>query len=84
MPFPYFPDRVQSSKVLFIVNKIKTIKHKLSIAFQTDMHNNNNNNNNNNTCGLLVPGDIIRPVVSVTCGLLVPGDIIRPVVNVSH
>jgi hypothetical protein len=38
--FPYFPDRVQSSKVLFIVGKIKTITHKLSIAFQTDMHNN--------------------------------------------
>jgi len=40
--FSYFPDRVQSSKFVIIVGTIKTIKHKLSIAFQTDMHNNNN------------------------------------------
>jgi len=62
--FSYFPDRVQSSKVLIIVGTIKTIKHKLSIAFQTDMHN--NNNNNDNACGLLVPEDIIRLVVSAS------------------
>jgi len=33
--------QVKSSKVLFKVGTIKAIKHKLSGAVQTDMHNNN-------------------------------------------